>query len=363
MSYFISESLLALNELTRTDFPVFLSPMAGSGGLELALAVARGGGIASLPCGMLTPAQAREQVIAFREQTSAPLHLNFFAYAPVEVSEAELARWQTRLEPYYKEFNVPIDPQRPKPLRSPFGEAFCELVEEFKPEFVSFHFGLPAPEFVDRVKSAGSLIMSSATTLEEGVWLEDHGCDILIAQGLEAGGHRGNFLSDDLNEQKGLFSLLPILSGRCRIPTIAAGGIATQKQVRAARKLGACGVQIGTAYLSCEESLASPVYREYLERARNSTLLTSLTRAFSGRYARGFVNRAMRELRSAPEIPAFPYAAAAIQPLRHAVEAQGSGDFSPLWAGQSANLVPDIRSAEALTRYYLNSFAPEFSHI
>lgn len=363
MNRFIPNALIALHELAKEDFPVFLAPMAGSGGLALALAVARGGGIASLPCAMSTPEQIAEQVSQFRAQTKAPIHLNFFAYQTQDVTAEQLNNWQNALAPYYQAYK--LDPNTPNhtSTRAPFNEDFCAMIEELKPEFVSFHFGLPDAKLVERVKATGTLLLASATTLDEGIWLEEHGCDILIAQGMEAGGHRGHFLSDDLNQQKGLFSLLPLLVERCHIPVIAAGGVATQKHIRAARKLGACGVQIGTAFLSCEESLASQVHRAALMQARTSSRPTTLTRVFSGRYARGFTNRAIEELRLSPAIPPFPHASAAWANLRAHAEAQGCDDFSPLWAGQSAGLSPEITSAEALTRHYMNTFYPEIQHI
>lgn len=363
MTRFIPNTLMTLHELAKEDFPVFLAPMAGCGGLALALAVARGGGIASLPCAMLTPEQILEQAAQFRAQSRTPLHLNFFAHQEQSASTEELELWQKELAPYYQAWNISADAPSHTPQRTPFNDALCAVVESIKPEFVSFHFGLPEASLLDRVKATGALILASATTLDEGLWLEEHGCDILIAQGMEAGGHRGHFLSDDLNQQKGLFSLLPLLVERCNIPVIAAGGVATQKHIRAARKLGACGVQIGTAFLTCDESLASRAHRDALSAARQQSRPTTLTRVFSGRYARGFSNRAIEELRHCHVIPPFPHAAAAWSALRAAAEAQRCDDFSPLWAGQSAGLAPEIASAEALMRHYMNTFYPEIQHI
>ncbi|MBC7891708.1 MAG: DUF561 domain-containing protein, partial [Sphingobacteriaceae bacterium] len=196
-----------------------------------------------------------------------------------------------------------------------------------------------------RVRSWGSKILSSATTVNEARWLEAHGVDAIIAQGLEAGGHRGLFLTEDLSTQVGTLALVPQVVRAVRVPVIAAGGIASREGVAAALALGAAGVQIGTAYLLCPEALTSTVHRAALQsEAARHTVLTNL---FTGRPARSIVNRFIREhgpLHAAA--PAFPLAAAAVAPLRAHVESGGSGDFSPLWSGQNATGCQEIPAAD-----------------
>jgi nitronate monooxygenase len=236
----------------------------------------------------------------------------------------------------------------------PFSHAVADAVAPFKPPVMSFHFGLPAPDLLARVKAWGSVVLSSATTVEEGLWLQAHGADAVIAQGLEAGGHRGMFLNDDLSTQLGTLALVPQLVAALDIPVIAAGGIADAAGVRAAMALGASGVQVGTAYLCCDEASTSALHRAALvsDAARH----TALTRLFTGRPARGIVNRVMQELGPLnPAAPAFPLATAAIGPLRAHWEALGRSDFSPLWAGQNTRGCRDLPAA-VLTRQLLQGF-------
>jgi nitronate monooxygenase len=213
---------------------------------------------------------------------------------------------------------------------------------------VSFHFGLPAPDLLALVKSSGAKILSSATTVAEALWLQAQGVDAVIAQGLEAGGHRGMFLTDDIATQVGTFALLPQVVAALRIPVIAAGGIATAQGVKAALDLGAAAVQVGTAYLLCDEATTSPVHRQALVSVGADS--TALTNIFTGRPARGIVNRIMRDLGPINwKAPQFPLATAASFPLRQKAESLGSGDFSPLWAGQNTTGCRQV-SARRLTR-------------
>jgi len=222
------------------------------------------------------------------------------------------------------------------------------VLEEFRPAVVSFHFGLPAADLVARVRSCGAKILSSATTVDEALWLEAHGVDAIVAQGLEAGGHRGLFLSNDLTSQTGTFALVPQIVRAVRVPVIAAGGIADAKGVAAAIALGAAGAQIGTAYLLCPEATTSDVHRTALKS--DAARLTAVTNLFTGRPARGIVNRLIRELGPICDTaPEFPLAIAAIAPLRAKAEPLGKSDFSPLWAGQNVTGCKEIPAA-VLTR-------------
>jgi nitronate monooxygenase len=338
-----------LLELFRIEHPIVLAPMAGAMDAALAIAVAKGGGLASLPAALLKADQLREQVATFRAAAGdAPLNLNFFAHTPPVPNNAREHAWREKLKPYYVELG--IDPNAPVPAsnRAPFDEAFCAVVEEVRPAAVSFHFGLPGTALVTRVKAAGCLVLGAATTVAEAVWLEQRGCDVIIAQGYEAGGHRGLFLTDDLAAQVGTFSLVPQVADAMRGPVIAAGGIADARGIVAALALGAAAVQIGTAYLACPESKILPLHRAALKTARDDG--TAVTNVMTGRPARGLVNRLMRELGPISDAaPAFPLAGGALAPLHAKAQAQGSGEFSSMWAGQSAALAREMPATD-LTR-------------
>ncbi|QOZ69790.1 NAD(P)H-dependent flavin oxidoreductase [Bradyrhizobium arachidis] len=337
-----------LIDLFKTEFPIVLAPMAGVMDAELVIAVAQGGGLGSLPSALLSPEKAREQVHIIRQRVKAPLNMNFFCHTPVDLTPEAEARWKQRLMAYYTEHG--LDPAAPVAAanRAPFDAAFCEVVEELKPEVVSFHFGLPESALLKRVKAAGCLIISSATTVKEAVWLEQRGVDAVIAQGAEAGGHRGMFLTDKIAEQPGTFALVPQVADAVKVPVIAAGGIADGRGIAAAFALGASGVQIGSAYLRCPESKVSAGGRKALAEARDDS--TVITNVMTGRPARGVQNRLMREAGPiSPDAPPFPHAATALGPLKTAAEKQGRVDFTNLWAGQAVALGREVPAAE-LTR-------------
>ncbi|MFB9265305.1 NAD(P)H-dependent flavin oxidoreductase [Bradyrhizobium erythrophlei] len=335
-------------DLFKTEFPIVLGPMAGVMDAELAIAVAQGGGVASLPCAMITPEKAREQVHIFRQRVSAPINLNFFCHKAVDADPAREAIWRQRLAPYYREHGLDPNAQINAANRAPFDAAFCAVVEELKPEIVSFHFGLPEPKLLERVKAIGAVILSSATTVKEAVWLEENGADVIIAQGAEAGGHRGMFLSENIAEQPGTFALVPQVVDAVKVPVIAAGGIADGRGIAAAFVLGASGVQIGTAYLRCPESKVIPAARAVLAQARDDS--TVITNVMTGRPARGVANRLMREVGPiSPDAPAFPHAATALGPLKVAAEKLGKVDFTNVWAGQAVRMGREMPAAE-LTR-------------
>lgn len=316
--------------------PIFQAPMAGAQGSAMALAVSEAGGLGALPAAMLTPAALRDELATLAAATRRPINVNFFCHRPPTPDAAREAAWRAALAPYFAEFGLDAAAVPAGPGRTPFDATAAELVEAFRPAVVSFHFGLPEPALLARVKATGARVLASATTVEEGRWLEAHGADAVIAQGLEAGGHRGMFLSEDLTTQVGTFALLPQLVRALRVPVIAAGGIADAAGVRAALALGAAAAQVGTAYLCCPEATTSALHRTAL--ASPAAAHTALTNLFSGRPARGIVNRLMRELGPiSPLAPAFPLATAAVAPLRAQAEAAGSADFSPLWAGQNTS--------------------------
>jgi nitronate monooxygenase len=337
-----------LLNLFKTEFPIVLAPMAGAMDADLIIAAAQGGALGSLPCALLSVEKAREQINIIRQRVSAPVNMNFFVHRPVEIDAASDGRWKRRLEAYYEEHGV--DPKAPinAPNRAPFDAAMCELVEELKPEIVSFHFGLPDKPLLARVKAAGCIVTSSATIVREAVWLEQNGADVIIAQGAEAGGHRGMFLTDNIAEQPGTFALVPQVVDAVKVPVIAAGGIADGRGIAAAFALGAAGVQIGSAYLRCPESKISPLVRAALAQAQDDS--TILTNVMTGRPARGIANRVMREVGPiSPDAPVFPHAATCLAPLKAAAEKLGKVDFTNLWAGQAVKMGRDMPAAE-LTR-------------
>jgi nitronate monooxygenase len=340
--------MMTLQQLLGIELPIIQAPMAGVQGSALAVAVSDAGGLGSLPCAMLSLDAMRDELAAIKAQTDKPFNVNFFCHAPPTPSAEREAAWRATLSPYYKEYGTDVDTIPVGPGRAPFSSEAADVLSEFKPAVVSFHFGLPSAKLLARVRAWGSKILSSATTVEEACWLEAQGVDAIIAQGLEAGGHRGMFLSDDLTTQVGTFALLPQIVQAVKLPVIAAGGIADAKGIAAAMALGAAGVQIGTAYLLCPEATTSAVHRVALksEAARH----TALTNLFTGRPARGIVNRIMKELGPISTAPSpFPLATSAIAPLRAKAESQGSGDFSPLWCGQNASGCKEVPAAQ-LTR-------------
>jgi nitronate monooxygenase len=339
-----------LLDLFKIDHPILLAPMAGAMDAELAIAVAKAGGLGALPSGMLNAEQVRAQVAQFRAATgNKPINLNFFAHKMPVPNNAREHAWRERLRPYYVEFGV--DPAAPVTTasRTPFDAAMCAVVEDLKPEVVSFHYGLPEPELVARMKAAGCKVICSATTVAEARFLEAHGCDAVVAQGLEAGGHRGMFLSDDLATQVGLFALLPQIADALQVPVIASGGIGDARAIVAALALGGAGVQIGTAFLFCPEAKTLPPHRAALRAAQDDS--TVVTNVLSGRPARGLINRAIRELGPISEVvPEFPLASGALAPLHVKAQAQGSGDFSPMLAGQAAPLGRELPAGELVAK-------------
>jgi nitronate monooxygenase len=339
---------MTLQELFGIRLPVVQAPMAGSQGSALAIAVSNAGGLGSLPCATLTPDGMRVELQAIRAATDQPFNVNFFCHTPPAADARREEAWRQLLSPYFREYGVDPSEGSSGAARAPFSAAAADVLEQFKPKVVSFHFGLPSAELVARIKKWGSKVLASATTVEEAAWLEQRGADAIIAQGAEAGGHRGIFLSQDLTTQVGTFALLPQVVRAVRVPVIAAGGIADASGVVAAMSLGAAGVQLGTAYLLCPEAKTSAVHRAALKSAYASH--TAMTNVFTGRPARGIMNRLMAELGPINDAaPPFPLAADALAALRKKAESLNSGDFSSLWAGQNTSGCQEISAAE-LTR-------------
>ncbi|AZC70152.1 NAD(P)H-dependent flavin oxidoreductase [Pseudomonas chlororaphis] len=331
-------------DLLGIELPIIQAPMAGATTTAMVIAAAQAGGLGSLPCAMLSPEQIRQEVQSIRQATRAPLNLNFFCHQnPTPDPEREIL-WKNALEPYYRELGADFEAPTPVSSRAPFDAVSCELVEELRPEIVSFHFGLPEPALLARVKATGAKVLSSASTVDEAIWLEQRGCDAIIAMGYEAGGHRAIFLSEDLNTQVGTMALVPQIVDAVQVPVIAAGGIGDARGIVAAFALGASAVQLGTAYLFTPEAKVSAAHHRALRSAKESE--TALTNLFTGRPARGIVNRVMREIGPInPLAPAFPLAGGALMLLR----AKDNADFANLWSGQALRLGLELPAFE-LTR-------------
>jgi nitronate monooxygenase len=337
-----------LLDLLNLEIPIIQAPMAGSDSVALARSVSSTGALGSLACPLLSPDAVREAAGAIREGMNRPFNLNFFCHAMEAPDDAAREKWKNSLRSHYQRLGLDIEAVPESRLRLPFDDEMCAVMEEVGPAVVSFHFGLPAPHLAQRLKARGIRILSSATSVAEARWLQDRGCDAVIVQGFEAGGHRAMFLETDSASQVGLFALLPQVADALSIPVIATGGIADARGIVAAFALGASGVQLGTAYLFCPEAKVSPIYHRALEQATDTG--TALTNLFSGRPARGILNRYLRE--SGPMCEAaltFPHAATLVAPLRAASEKAGSPDYMQMWAGQASALGKSM-PADQLTR-------------
>src|SRR3984893_3751689 len=338
-----------LIDLFEIEHPLVLAPMAGIGTVELAVSVCEAGGLGSISCATMQPALATRMIQELRKRTSRPINVNFFCHSPAKADAPREHAWHERLSFYRRELGIEQEPPMSRLDVAPFGEPMCSVVENIKPEVVSFHFGLPAPELLNRVKAAGGRVMSSATTVEEARWLEMCGVDAIIAQGYEAGGHRGMFLAADLKtavaSQPGTLALVPQVVDAVSVPVVAAGGIADGRGIAAAFALGAAGTQIGTAYLLCPEAAAPPLYRAALRHARVDA--TFLTNVFSGRPARILANRLALEVGPISDaLPDFPIPIGELAPLRAKAEQQGNSDFTPFWSGQASPLGREMPARE-----------------
>ncbi|MCW0505764.1 NAD(P)H-dependent flavin oxidoreductase [Aeromonas piscicola] len=331
-------------------YPIIQAPMAGVQDSGLALAATGAGCLGSLPAAMLSPSDLRSELALLAASGLGSFNINFFCHQQGAPDPLQVACWQQALAPFYAEFGVSTDAVSSGPSRAPFNAEHAAILTEFKPAVVSFHFGLPEPGLLARVKATGAKVFASATTVAEAQWLARYGADAIIAQGLEAGGHRGHFLNEDLALQQGTFTLLPQIVAAVELPVIAAGGIVDGKGIGAALALGASAVQMGTAFLCCHEATTSALHRAAIHSTRGQH--TALTKVFSGRPARGIVNRLMRELGSLSDLaPDFPHASSALAPLRAAAEKEGDSGFSPLWAGQNVSGCMDLPAAELIAAW------------
>src|SRR5215469_14978556 len=332
-------------DLFNIELPIIQAPMAGSAFSDMVVAVSQSGGLGSLACALLSVEQARKELETIRQKTSRSINANFFCHQPPREDRAREMSWRRRLDPYFVELGLDSNTPLPNTNRAPFDDKMCDLVMEFHPEVVSFHFGLPDKNLLRRVERSGAKILSTATSVDEARWLENQGCDAIIAQGFEAGGHRGMFLTEDVSTQVGTMALVPQVADAVKVPVIAAGGIADARGILAAFALGAAAVQMGTAYLRCPEAQISPLHRQALKDTKDNE--TAITNVFTGRPARSIVNRLVREVGPMSDVvPEFPVAATALAPIRAKAEMAESADFSPLWSGQAARLGRGLPAGE-----------------
>lgn len=341
------------NSVLKTELAIIQAPMAGVQNAKLAVAVCEAGGLGSLPCAMLSAELLKSELDYLSQHTDKPYNLNFFCHQTPDYTLAQQTAWHNLLTPYFDEFAVDVSQFTRNASRQPINQQIIDIIAPYAPAVVSFHFGLPSREIVSQIKAWGGTVLSSATTLDEARWLQTNGADAVIAQGIEAGGHRGHFLSMDLSLQPTTAQLVRECV-ELDIPVIAAGGICTAEDVAQYQALGVAAVQVGSAYLLCEEATTSALHREVLKTvAPDSTELTTL---FSGRPARGISNRVMQELGVMPEqAPPFPYASIAMTALRAKAEAKGDSGFSPLWCGERF-IVREGINAQQITRLLMQGW-------
>lgn len=314
-------------------FPLIQSPMAGAQDEALAIAVAQAGGVGSIPCASLTPQDAYRAATQFQMATSGPLNMNFFCHKATERDPDKEDLWLRELSGYYTDLSLKPDypkNQHPRALDAGMVDVVCAI----KPAIASFHFGLPEIDFIDAIRKAGAKIIATATTVQEALFLQDNGCDAVIAQGQEAGGHQGVFLPNETPNRLTTSDLVARIAKAVSIPVIAAGGIADQAGIKAMMAAGASGVQVGTRFLKSPEAKITGLHREILEGENDRK--TVITNVFTGRPARGFVNKLVRDLGPMnPNVQTFPLAISALIPLRGATK--GAEDFVSLWAGENWN--------------------------
>lgn len=330
--------------------PIIQAPMAGTATPALAAAVANAGGLGSLGLGMSTVAQARQLITETQALTERPINVNLFCHQPAGRDAEREAAWIRHLAPLFAEVGAE-PPAALYEIAISFlvDEAMQRLVLELRPAIVSFHFGLPPAAYLAALREAGIRTLATATNQREAATIEAAGVDAIVAQGIEAGGHRGMFDPEAGDERLSTAVLVRLLSRRSKLPIIAAGGIMDGAGIRAALDLGAAGAQLGTAFILCPESAANASYRARLKSERAE--VTRLTPVLSGRPARGMVNRLIRygEAPGSPPPAAYPVAYDVARQLNAAAMAQGIDAFAAQWAGQGAPLARELPAATLVT--------------
>jgi len=327
-------------------YPIIQAPMASAASIELASEVSNAGGLGSLGLSYHKIENILPDYKKILSKTNHSINLNFMTHKEPSKNDIKAKKYMNEVKKYYEEYKVAEIPNLINTTET-FNKEHLELLLEMNPKVVSFHFGLPQQDYILSIKNQNIYIISSATTVKEAKILEDSGADAIIAQGYEAGGHRGTFASSYKEGEIGLFSLLPQVVEATSLPVIAAGGIANGKGIAAALMLGAQGVQIGTAFLSCPEASVHPLWQDAISNA--STRDTRITSAFTGRPARGIVNRLVIDMENKNDIiPDFPTVGSVIKPLANIAATNGKDDFLSLWAGQSAPMNRNISASELI---------------
>ncbi|OON62751.1 2-nitropropane dioxygenase [Massilia sp. KIM] len=336
----------SLTRLLGVELPIIQAPMAGVSTARLAAAVSNAGALGSIAVGAGSAAQTRAAIAELRALTDRPFNVNVFAHRPAKSDPAREAAWLDWLAPHFAAQGA----EPPRALREIYTSFLAdpELLEalvEARPAVVSFHFGLPTAGQAEALHRAGSVLLATATSAPEARAARDAGIDAIVAQGNEAGGHRGVFDPDAPDEGLGSFALVQLLRDAVALPIVAAGGIMDGRGIAAALRLGASGAQLGTAFIPTPESSATPHHRALLQDAARGTAITS---AISGRPARGLVNRFFDEIGGPghPSVPDYPIAYDAAKALHAAAAAQGVQDYSVNWAGQAYALARAMPAAE-----------------
>ncbi|WP_161597122.1 NAD(P)H-dependent flavin oxidoreductase [Dyadobacter flavalbus] len=317
-------------------YPVIQAPMLGVTTPAMVAAIANGGGLGSLPVGGLSPQKTAELIRLTREKTSRPFAVNLFTHAVnAPVDQAQLDAMQAFLKPVHEKLGIPFEHKSVADFSFYHYRDQLEVLLMEKVEIISFTFGILEPDVVELLKSRGCKLIGTATSVREAIMLDLLGVDAIVAQGFEAGGHRGSFLTDEALPQVGLMALLPQIAAAVSVPVIAAGGLYNDQTIKAAFTLGAAGVQLGSIFLACDESAASEVYKEAVISSGDTS--TALTKAFSGRWARGIRNGFMEQMeQSGLEIPYYTYQNSLTSAMRTYGQQHNLRDYISLWAGQSA---------------------------
>ncbi|MGB5065615.1 MAG: nitronate monooxygenase [Candidatus Competibacter sp.] len=339
----------ALTERLDIRYPIIQAPMAGGPGTpQLAAAVSNAGGLGSLAGGYLQPESLRQAIAEIRALTDRPFAVNLALSSAAHGDPVRLARARELLAPYRAELGLP--PQPPALPELPEFEQLLDMVMEERVSAVSFIFGAPDTVYLDLLRDAGIVTLGTATHLLEAIVLEESGVDFIIAQGAEAGGHRGTFIGHPEQGLVGILTLVPLLAKHVRVPIVAAGGIMDGRGIAAARILGAAGIEMGTAFLACPESGASPAYKALL--SEGSEIATTLSRVFTGRSGRVLRNRLVNELHPhEADLPGFPLQLFLTEELSQTAAERDLTDFMALWAGQGCHLSENRPAAELIAAW------------
>ncbi|MDM5326660.1 nitronate monooxygenase [Neobacillus sp. CF12] len=334
-----------LTELLKIEFPIIQAPMAG--GIttsRLVAEVANAGGLGMIGAGYMTPSQIRDQIREIKRLTSNPFGINLFIPNKFTCSEKEVKSAAALLQPIREQLNLPPDDGVDIPTSNHLFETFTEQIKviiEEKVPVCSFTFGVPSLELINELKHHTILLIGTATTVKEAIEIEKLGMDMVVVQGSEAGGHRGNFSSNNQESLIGLMSLIPQVADHVSIPVIAAGGIMDGRGIMASLCLGAKGVQMGTAFLTCIESGAPNIHKDAILQSHEDQIV--LTRSFSGKEARGIKNKFISEMQKHEEsLPDFPVQNSLTQHIRKASVSQNNPDYMSLWSGQSPRLARNL---------------------